>query len=78
MPNDDADLMRKFQSAIAGAELGELRQLADGLGLLAARAAVPLDRPELRRPPRQQVDVFRIRVDLDTSKPAIWRRLDLR
>lgn len=78
MPNDDADLMRKFQSAIAGAELGELRQLADGLGLLAARAAVPVDRPELRRPPRQQVDVFRIRVDLDTSKPAIWRRLDLR
>ena len=76
--DDDADLLRKFQSAIAGAELGQLRHLADGLGLLAARAAVPLDRPELRRPPRQQVDVLRIRVDLDTSKPAIWRRLELR
>ncbi len=79
MPHDDdADLMRKFQSAIAGAELSELRHLADSLGSLAARSAVPLDRPELRRPPRQQVDVFRIRVDLDTSEPAIWRRLELR
>lgn len=79
MPHDDdADLLRKFQSAIAGAELSELRHLADGLGLLTAQAAVPLDRPELRRPPRQQVDVLRIRIDLDTSKPAIWRRLELR
>ncbi len=76
--DDDAELLRRFQATIAGAELSELRRLADNLGLLAARTAVPLDRRELRRPSLQQVCLFRIRVDLDTAQPPIWRRLDLR
>jgi Plasmid pRiA4b ORF-3-like protein len=35
-------------------------------------------RPELRRPPLDEVVIYRIRVDLDHAEPPIWRRLDLR
>ncbi|WP_264072478.1 plasmid pRiA4b ORF-3 family protein [Mycolicibacterium pulveris] len=35
-------------------------------------------RPELRRPPRDELAVYRVRVDLDQARPPIWRRLDLR
>ncbi|WP_253867585.1 plasmid pRiA4b ORF-3 family protein [Mycobacterium sp. GA-1285] len=35
-------------------------------------------RPELRRPRRDEVAIYRIRVDLDDARPPIWRRLDLR
>ncbi len=35
-------------------------------------------RPELRRPPQDEVAIYRIRVDLDHAEPPIWRRLDLR
>ena len=38
----------------------------------------PVPRPELRRQPRDDVAVYRIRVDLDDADPPIWRRLDLR
>lgn len=35
-------------------------------------------RPELRRPPRGEPAIYRVRVDLDHARPPIWRRLDLR
>jgi Plasmid pRiA4b ORF-3-like protein len=35
-------------------------------------------RPDLRRPPRANPGIYRVRVDLDHSSPPIWRRLDLR
>ncbi|MGE2689095.1 plasmid pRiA4b ORF-3 family protein [Mycolicibacterium pulveris] len=35
-------------------------------------------RPELRRPPRDEPAIYRVRVDLDNARPPIWRRLDLR
>ena len=38
----------------------------------------PLARPELRRAPRADVAIFRVRVDLDDASPPIWRRLDVR
>lgn len=38
----------------------------------------PESRPDLRRAPRREVVVYRIRVHLDGSDPTIWRRLDLR
>jgi hypothetical protein len=80
MSADDAqaDLLRKFRAAIAGVELADLRQVAADLGALARGKHVPLDRPELRRPALAQRCLFRIRVDLDTAQPPIWRRLELR
>lgn len=57
------DGLRRFESVVAG--LDDLRDLTD-------RA------PRLRRPPRDEVAVYRVRVDLDGARPPIWRRLDLR
>ena len=33
--------------------------------------------PSLRRPRRQDVVIYRVRVDLDHARPPIWRRLDV-
>jgi hypothetical protein len=38
----------------------------------------PSARPDLRRAPRADLAIYRIRVDLDGARPPIWRRLDLR
>lgn len=38
----------------------------------------PVSRPDLRRPRRRDVVVYRVRVELDDAHPPIWRRLDLR
>ncbi len=75
---DDAELLRKFQAAISGAELSDLHRLIDQLRLRAEPMPIALDAPELRRPPLAQVCLFRIRVDLHTAQPPIWRRLELR
>lgn len=37
-----------------------------------------VSRPDLRHARRRGVVVYRIRVDIDDARPAIWRRLDLR
>jgi hypothetical protein len=82
-PGDDHrdELLRRFESAISGAGLDDLRQL---IGDLTPLSASPVGGPartahrELRRPPLQQVRIFRVRVDLKGSQPRIWRRLELR
>jgi hypothetical protein len=76
--NARAELLRRFEASIAGAELADLRQLADDLTGFAAGRPKPLARPELRRAPRDGVAIYRVRVDLDDAHPPIWRRLDLR
>ncbi len=83
MSEDDrqAEVLRQFQAVIGGAELDGLRQLADRLSLLGAATArdrVRFRRPELRRRPLSELQVFRIRVDLKHARPPIWRRLEVR
>lgn len=81
MPTEEdptAELLRRFNAAIAGAELADLRQLAASLGMLHPAHNTPGARPELRRRPRAELALYRVRVDLDTAKPPIWRRLDVR
>lgn len=76
-----AELLRNFEAAISDAGLDDLRQLTSDLMLLGAGAAREAERrrmPELRRPPLDGLRLFRIRVDLERSRPPIWRRLDLR
>ena len=77
--NDDAhnELLRKFEAAIAGAELDDLRTLAGDLMMVADEVAGRAIRPDLRRPALAQPRVLRIRVDLDGAEPPIWRTLDL-
>lgn len=73
-----AEVLRKFQAAISGMELADLRQLTGDLSLLAGNAALRSVRPELRRAPFDALKTFRVRVDLDGAQPPIWRRLDVR
>ncbi len=73
-----AELLRKFEAAVSGAEMADLRELAGSMSLLLDRSLPRPIRPELRRPPRAETALYRVRVDLDHAEPAIWRRLDLR
>lgn len=79
--NPRDELLRRFDAVISGAELDDLRQLVGELSLLGGLASQQVSqsqRPELRRPPLADLRIFRVRVDLKRSKPAIWRRLELR
>lgn len=59
-------------------ELDDLRTLASNVAQAGWREPVVPERPHLRRPPRDEVAVYRVRVDLEAARPPIWRRLDLR
>lgn len=75
-----AELLRQFQAVIAGAGLDDLRELTADLLLLGdtARQAERSRMPDLRRPPLDELRLFRVRVDLKRSRPPIWRRLEVR
>jgi hypothetical protein len=73
-----AELLHKFQAAISGMELADLRQLAGDLTRIGGKVGRRAARPELRRPMMDELKIFRIRVDLYGAEPPIWRRLDLR
>lgn len=78
-PRDADDLRRQFDALISGADLGDLRKLADQVSLLAGGdPAQRTSNPHLRHPRRGQPAIFRVRVDLNHAHPPIWRRLDLR
>jgi hypothetical protein len=75
-----ADLLRRFDAIIGGAELDELRQLGGALSRLGVRPGEQARprRPELRRPRLAELQRFVVRVDLRHAKPPIWRRLEVR
>lgn len=76
--NDREDLLRQFEAAISGLELDDLRRLAGDLTLVSGLVPAHPDRPNLRRPPRAEIAIYRLRIDLDHARPPIWRRLDIR
>lgn len=76
-PDGPEDLLRRFEAAISGVELDDLRRIAGDLSMVAGRVPMPV-RPELRRPPLPEPRVYRLRADLDHARPPIWRRLDVR
>ncbi|GAA4847169.1 hypothetical protein GCM10023221_27370 [Luteimicrobium xylanilyticum] len=78
-PNDD-ETLRRFNEAIAGMGVDDLRALTGALFDRGRAALVPPSaRPaNRRRPRRHDVVTLRVRVDLNDADPAIWRRLDLR
>lgn len=75
---DREELLRQFESIISGAGLGDLEGLAEVLSLVVDRQSPGGRRPHLRRPPRNDLAIYRVRVDLEGARPPIWRRLDLR
>ncbi len=75
MPEDlDPQTRRRFDALVSGLGMADVI----GLGPFMPDRGERQPRPELRRPPLGGQQVFRVRVDLDDSEPAIWRRLDLR
>ncbi len=78
-PIDPHDLQRRFDALVSGAELDDLRALADPTALVFDGAfAKRTSNPHLRHPRRTDPATFRVRVDLGEAHPPIWRRLDLR
>lgn len=76
-PGEHEELLRRFRSVMDGADVADLRRLAGDLALFA-RDNFDEGRPRLRRPPLEEVSVFRVRADLAGAKPPIWRRVELR
>jgi hypothetical protein len=77
----NAELLRRFEAVIGGAELDDLRQLAADLSVLGAHAGrtpARTSRPELRRKPPTTPRTFQIRADLAGATPPIWRRVEVR
>ncbi len=76
--HDDAELLRRFDAAVAGLELPDLGELASQLALRRPDLLRSAPRPSLRRPRLAGVHVFTLRVDLDGARPPIWRRIEVR
>lgn len=74
----EPDFLRRFEAAISGLELSDLRDLAGRLTEFRPDPPRQSPRVSMRRPPLEGVHVFTLRVDLDGAHPPIWRRLDVR
>lgn len=73
------ELLRKLREHIDGGDLASLTSLAHHL-MSRGRDLDPFGRPappSARRPRRNDVVTFRVRVDLQGTKPPLWRRLEL-
>jgi hypothetical protein len=77
-PEPKDELLARFNEAISGLELDDLRQLAGDLLSWGRDLAPQPPRASRRRPPREETLIYRVRVDLEDASPPIWRRLDLR
>ncbi len=81
-PVDPADLLRQFQEQLNGLDHATLASMAQrllssgpgGYGLDPFSAPAP---PSARRPRRDDVVTLRVRVDLQGTKPPLWRRLEV-
>jgi hypothetical protein len=79
MPNGEA-IQEQIQAAISGLGPAEMKDVLQRL--LASRNALNglLERPpppSRRRPRRADTVTYRVRVDLNGTKPPLWRRLEL-
>gem|GEM_PF-5424698 len=76
MPAGDAeDLRRQFDALISGAELGDLRTLADQMSVVSGNVfAKRTSNPHLRHPKRDEPAIFRVRVDLNDARRPRMRR----
>jgi hypothetical protein len=76
--SDPAELHRRFEEAVAGMSLDDLKRLAGEILSFSERVQTkPEQSPSLRKPRRSEPAIFRVRVDLEHAKPPIWRRLDV-
>lgn len=74
---DRAALLRRFEEIVSGPDLLGLKELTTQLDGSDQSRPGPV-RPELRHRPLAELFSFRIRVDIDGTEPAVWRRLAVR
>jgi hypothetical protein len=75
-----AELLQQFKASIAGLGSDELRRLLPDVFAAAVPELDPFAQtppPSRRRPRRDDVVTFQVRVDLTGTKPPLWRRLEL-
>lgn len=76
---DGAELLGQFETAISGLGVDELKALLPQI-FAAAGVGDGLDGrtpPSRRRARRTDVVTYRVRIDLNGTKPPLWRRLEL-
>ncbi|TDO27492.1 pRiA4b ORF-3-like protein [Kribbella sp. VKM Ac-2527] len=76
----EAELVEQFAAAIAGLGAAELHKVLPEILAAAMPTVDPFARPRppsRRRPRRDDVVTYRVRVDLTGTKPPLWRRLEL-
>jgi hypothetical protein len=75
-----ADLLRQFEDAISDLDPGDLRNVLQRMLAAGVVADDPFEwptPPSQRRPRRDDVVTYRVRIDLVGTKPPVWRRLEL-
>lgn len=73
----DDEVLRQFRLLIGGLNRDDLQDVGQQLMAAAARPLTPVRTPSRRRPRREPETTLRLRVDLQGSKPVIWRRVEL-
>jgi Plasmid pRiA4b ORF-3-like protein len=74
------DVMRQITAAISGMSHGDPQDLLRSLAAAAVPGADLFAQPtppSRRRPRRSDVVTYRVRVDLQQTRPPLWRRLEL-
>ncbi len=71
------EILARFNDMISGLGPDELRGVLGQVFAAAAPGAPDEAPPSRRRPRRDGVVTYRVRVDLDGTKPPLWRRLEL-
>jgi hypothetical protein len=73
-----SELLRQFREAIDGLSPSDTSDVIRRLAGLDHSAAARPTRPDRRHAARELAVTYRIRMDLDGSRPPIWRRIDAR
>jgi hypothetical protein len=79
-PDVPEDVVRRLTEMMPGMSPEDLREMLRNLKAVAIPEADPFARPtppSRRRPRRSDVVTYRVRVDLQQTRPPLWRRLEL-
>lgn len=80
VPGEIDELVRRFEDTIAGLDPEALQSALRQVLAAGPAGADPFERtppPSQRRPRREDVVTYRVRIDLVGTKPPLWRRLEL-
>lgn len=78
MTPDEEGLAAQFRAALQNAAVDDIRALMHSFDQRVREFPDAALRPDRRRPAREDVARYQVRIDLDDARPPIWRRLELR